>query len=96
MDELNNQMDRPAAVLKAIKFDLMTSTDMVTFDSALTDFTRLIKAKIRKTHMHFQERVSSATIIDPSDVTSAKLGLPNGAPQCETCGAQNVRGCDGE
>jgi DNA-directed RNA polymerase-4 subunit 1 len=46
--------------------------------------------------MHFQERVSSATIIDPSDVTSAKLGLPNGAPQCETCGAQNVRGCDGE
>ncbi|KAM0862551.1 hypothetical protein ACQ4PT_045199 [Festuca glaucescens] len=69
MDELNNQMDRPAAVLKAIKFDLMTSTDM--------------------------ERVSSATIIDSSDVTSAKLGLPNGAPQCETCGAQNVRGCDG-
>ncbi|XP_051177500.1 DNA-directed RNA polymerase IV subunit 1 isoform X1 [Lolium perenne] len=69
MDELNNQMDRPAAVLKAIQFDLMTSTDM--------------------------ERVSSATIIDPSDVTSAKLGLPNGAPQCETCGAHNVRGCDG-
>jgi hypothetical protein len=37
MDELNNQMDRPAAVLKAIKFDLMTSTDMVSLDSALTD-----------------------------------------------------------
>lgn len=69
MDEVNSQMDRPAAVLKAVKFDLMTSTDI--------------------------ERISSATIIEASDVTSAKLGLPNVAPQCETCGAQSVRDCDG-
>nr|BAJ86498.1 predicted protein [Hordeum vulgare subsp. vulgare] len=41
------------------------------------------------------EKSSSASIVEPSDVTSAKLGLPNGAPQCETCGAQTVRECDG-
>uniref|UniRef100_A0A452Y2I3 DNA-directed RNA polymerase n=1 Tax=Aegilops tauschii subsp. strangulata TaxID=200361 RepID=A0A452Y2I3_AEGTS len=41
------------------------------------------------------EKSSSASIVEPSDVSSAKLGLPNGAPQCETCGAQSVRECDG-
>lgn len=41
------------------------------------------------------ETLSSANIIEASDVTSAKLGLPNAAPQCVTCGSQNVRDCDG-
>ncbi|XP_037488203.1 DNA-directed RNA polymerase IV subunit 1-like [Triticum dicoccoides] len=41
------------------------------------------------------EKSSSVSIVEPSDVSSAKLGLPNGAPQCETCGAQSVRECDG-
>ena len=54
------------------------------------------KRNILKADVHFQEKSSSASIIEPSDVSSAKLGLPNGAPQCETCGAQTVRECDGE
>ena len=95
MDALNIQMDRPTAVLKSIKFDLMTSTDMVSFYSASTDFTRE-KEKIRKTCMHFQEKICSTIVTEASDVTSAKLGLPNGAPQCESCGAHSVRDCDGE
>ena len=44
----------------------------------------------------FQEKLSSTIIIETSDVTSAKLGLPNGAPQCATCGSQSVRDCNGE
>jgi hypothetical protein len=40
MDEINYQMDRPAGVLKAIKFGLMSSRDMVSFYSALADFKR--------------------------------------------------------
>ena len=95
MDATNIQMDRPTAVLKAIKFDLMTSTDMVSFYSASTDFMRE-KVKIRKTCMHFQEKICSTIVTEASDVTSAKLGLPNGAPQCESCGAHSVRDCDGE
>ncbi|XP_047042723.1 DNA-directed RNA polymerase IV subunit 1-like [Lolium rigidum] len=69
MDELNDQMDQPTAVLKAIQFDLMTSADM--------------------------EISSSATVIKGSDVTSAKLGLPAKATQCETCGSESSRDCDG-
>ncbi len=30
------------------------------------------------------------------DVTNAKLGLPNGAPQCATCGSRSIRDCDGK
>ncbi|XP_020394615.1 DNA dependent RNA polymerase D largest subunit isoform X2 [Zea mays] len=59
----------PEAILNAIKFDLMTSTDM--------------------------EKLSSMSIIEVSDVTSPKLGLPNGSLQCETCGSQRGRDCDG-
>lgn len=59
----------PEATLNAIKFDLMTSTDM--------------------------EKLSSMSIIEVSDVTSPKLGLPNGSLQCETCGSQRGRDCDG-
>lgn len=44
----------------------------------------------------FQEKLSSMSIIEVSDVTSPKLGLPNGSPQCETCGSKNGRDCDGE
>jgi DNA-directed RNA polymerase-4 subunit 1 len=95
MDELNDQMDQPTAVLKAIQFDLMTSADMVSFYFALTDFTRE-KGKVRKTCMHFQEISSSTTVIKGSDVTSAKLGLPAKATQCETCGSESSRDCDGE
>ncbi|KAM0862543.1 hypothetical protein ACQ4PT_045198 [Festuca glaucescens] len=69
MDELNDQMDQPTAVLKAIQFDFMTSADM--------------------------EKSSSATVIKGSDVTSAKLGLPTKATQCETCGSHSARDCDG-
>jgi len=65
--ELNHEL--PRATLNAIKFDLMTSTDM--------------------------EKLSSISIIEVSDVTSPKLGLPNGSPQCETCGSQSERDCDG-
>ncbi|CAL5069467.1 unnamed protein product [Urochloa decumbens] len=64
--ELN---ELPRAILNAIKFDLMTSTDM--------------------------EKLSSISIVEVSDVTSPKLGLPNGSPQCETCGSQSERDCDG-
>jgi len=39
--------------------------------------------------------LSSISIIEVSDVTSPKLGLPNGSPQCETCGSQSERDCDG-
>jgi hypothetical protein len=65
--DLNHEL--PRATLNAIKFDLMTSTDM--------------------------EKLSSISIIEVSDVTSPKLGLPNGSPQCETCGSQSERDCDG-
>ncbi|KAJ1272495.1 hypothetical protein BS78_06G206000 [Paspalum vaginatum] len=65
--ELNHEL--PKATLNAIKFDLMTSTDM--------------------------EKLSSISIIEVSDVTSPKLGLPNGSPQCQTCGSQSERDCDG-
>lgn len=41
------------------------------------------------------EKLSSANVIEMSDVTSAKLGLPNGKSQCATCGSQSVRDCDG-
>ncbi|KAF8702518.1 hypothetical protein HU200_032899 [Digitaria exilis] len=41
------------------------------------------------------EKLSSISIIEVSDVTSPKLGLPNGSPQCETCGSQSQRDCDG-
>lgn len=44
----------------------------------------------------FQEKLSSANVTEMSDVTSAKLGLPNGTSQCATCGSQSVRDCDGE
>jgi len=39
--------------------------------------------------------LSSISIVEVSDVTSPKLGLPNGSPQCETCGSQSERDCDG-
>ncbi|WVZ86784.1 hypothetical protein U9M48_033517, partial [Paspalum notatum var. saurae] len=65
--ELNHEL--PKATLNAIKFDLMTSTDM--------------------------EKLSSISIIEVSDVTSPKLGLPNGSPQCQTCGSRSERDCDG-
>ncbi|TVU16080.1 hypothetical protein EJB05_39628, partial [Eragrostis curvula] len=41
------------------------------------------------------EKMSSVSIIEQSDVTSPKLGLPNSSPQCDTCGSQNTRDCDG-
>ncbi|XP_039826366.1 DNA-directed RNA polymerase IV subunit 1-like isoform X8 [Panicum virgatum] len=41
------------------------------------------------------EKLSSISIVEVSDVTSPKLGLPNGSPQCETCGSQSERDCDG-
>ncbi|TVU19006.1 hypothetical protein EJB05_35129, partial [Eragrostis curvula] len=41
------------------------------------------------------EKMSSISIIEQSDVTSPKLGLPNSSPQCDTCGSQNTRDCDG-
>ncbi|KAK3141749.1 hypothetical protein QOZ80_4BG0337860 [Eleusine coracana subsp. coracana] len=41
------------------------------------------------------EKLSSVSIVELSDVTSPKLGLPNGSPQCDTCGSQNTRDCDG-
>lgn len=88
-------MGMPTVELKGITFDLMTNTDMVSFYFASANFARE-KRNILKADVHFQEKLSSASIVEPSDVTSAKLGLPNGAPQCETCGAQSVRECDGE
>ncbi|KAF0893353.1 hypothetical protein E2562_024177 [Oryza meyeriana var. granulata] len=69
MEELSLEVNMPVAELNAIKFSLMTSSDM--------------------------EKLSSASIIEMCDVTNAKLGLPNGAPQCATCGSQSVRDCDG-
>ncbi|XP_062184129.1 DNA-directed RNA polymerase IV subunit 1 isoform X2 [Phragmites australis] len=69
MEELNHDVDLPAAELNAIKFDLMTGADM--------------------------EKLCSVSIIEVGDVTSPKLGLPNGSPQCDTCGSQNIRDCDG-
>uniref|UniRef100_J3M0K5 DNA-directed RNA polymerase subunit n=1 Tax=Oryza brachyantha TaxID=4533 RepID=J3M0K5_ORYBR len=69
MEELSLEVNMPVAELIAIKFSLMTSSDM--------------------------EKLSSASIIEMCDVTNAKLGLPNGAPQCATCGSQSVRDCDG-
>ncbi|CAD6262634.1 unnamed protein product [Miscanthus lutarioriparius] len=65
--ELHDEL--PEATLNAIKFDLMTSTDM--------------------------EKLSSMSVIEVSDVTSPKLGLPNSSPQCETCGSKSTRDCDG-
>lgn len=65
--ELHDEL--PEATLNAIKFDLMTSTDM--------------------------EKLSSMSVIEVSDVTSPKLGLPNSLPQCETCGSKSTRDCDG-
>uniref|UniRef100_A0A0D9W8E5 DNA-directed RNA polymerase n=1 Tax=Leersia perrieri TaxID=77586 RepID=A0A0D9W8E5_9ORYZ len=41
------------------------------------------------------EKLSSASIIELCDATNAKLGLPNGEPQCATCGSRSVRDCDG-
>uniref|UniRef100_A0A0Q3PPN4 DNA-directed RNA polymerase n=1 Tax=Setaria italica TaxID=4555 RepID=A0A0Q3PPN4_SETIT len=41
------------------------------------------------------EKLSSISITEVSDVTSPKLGLPNGSSQCETCGSQSERDCDG-
>uniref|UniRef100_A0A0D9UXT2 DNA-directed RNA polymerase subunit n=1 Tax=Leersia perrieri TaxID=77586 RepID=A0A0D9UXT2_9ORYZ len=41
------------------------------------------------------EKFSSASIIEMCDTTNAKLGLPNGEPQCATCGSRSVRDCDG-
>ncbi|KAL5213609.1 hypothetical protein ABZP36_002761 [Zizania latifolia] len=41
------------------------------------------------------EKLSSASIIEMCDVTNAKLGLPNGSPQCATCGSRSIRDCDG-
>uniref|UniRef100_A0A0E0B6C3 DNA-directed RNA polymerase n=1 Tax=Oryza glumipatula TaxID=40148 RepID=A0A0E0B6C3_9ORYZ len=69
MEEPSLEVKMPEADLKAVKFSLMTSSDM--------------------------EKLSSASIIEMCDVTNAKLGLPNGAPQCATCGSQSVRDCDG-
>uniref|UniRef100_A0A0E0M4C3 DNA-directed RNA polymerase subunit n=1 Tax=Oryza punctata TaxID=4537 RepID=A0A0E0M4C3_ORYPU len=69
MEEPSLEVKMPEAELKAVKFSLMTSSDM--------------------------EKLSSASIIEMCDVTNAKLGLPNGAPQCATCGSQSVRDCDG-
>jgi hypothetical protein len=40
--------------------------------------------------------MSSVSIIELGDVTSSKLGLPNGSPRCDTCGSQNARDCDGK
>ncbi|XP_015696685.1 DNA-directed RNA polymerase IV subunit 1-like [Oryza brachyantha] len=69
MEELSLEVKMPEAKLNAIKFSLMTSSDM--------------------------EKFSSVSIIEMRDVTNAKLGLPNGAPQCATCGFRNIRDCDG-
>ncbi|XP_052151372.1 DNA-directed RNA polymerase IV subunit 1-like isoform X2 [Oryza glaberrima] len=69
MEEPSLEVNNPVAELNAIKFSLMTSSDM--------------------------EKLSSATIIEMCDVTNAKLGLPNGAPQCATCGSRSIRDCDG-
>uniref|UniRef100_M8BYW7 DNA-directed RNA polymerase n=1 Tax=Aegilops tauschii TaxID=37682 RepID=M8BYW7_AEGTA len=40
------------------------------------------------------KKYSSASIAKASDVTRAKLGLPNGAKKCETCGSRSK--CDGD
>ncbi|KAL6882669.1 hypothetical protein ACP4OV_011359 [Aristida adscensionis] len=41
------------------------------------------------------EKLSSVSIIEVNDVNSSKLGLPSSSPQCDTCGSQSVRDCDG-
>lgn len=41
------------------------------------------------------EKFSSINIVEGSDVTNAKLGLPNTFLECTTCGASNITKCDG-
>ncbi len=84
----------PEADLKAVKFSLMTSSDMVIFHTGCR--FNLLSLEITIEFVLFQEKLSSASIIEMCDVTNAKLGLPNGAPQCATCGSQSVRDCDGK
>ncbi|KAJ6794026.1 DNA-directed RNA polymerase IV subunit 1 [Iris pallida] len=41
------------------------------------------------------EKFSSINIVEGSDVTNAKLGLPNTFLQCTTCGSSGITECDG-
>ncbi|TVU35011.1 hypothetical protein EJB05_16875, partial [Eragrostis curvula] len=62
------------------------------FDVPLAELNAIMFDLMTSTDM---EKMSSVSIIELSDVTGPKLGLPNGSPQCDTCGSQNTRDCDG-
>ncbi|XBJ22063.1 hypothetical protein VPH35_000504 [Triticum aestivum] len=68
-------------------------------DEAITEMDPLI-AEVELKAIKFDlmsskdmKKYSSASIAKASNVTSAKLGLPNGAKKCETCGLHSK--CDG-
>ena len=43
----------------------------------------------------YQEKVSVLSIETASEVTDPKLGVPNPTSQCATCGAKDVKSCEG-
>lgn len=46
-------------------------------------------------HVNVQQNLSVLEVEGGADITNAKLGLPNEASECSTCGATDLKSCDG-
>ncbi|KAF5184988.1 Dna-directed rna polymerase iv subunit [Thalictrum thalictroides] len=56
---------------------------------------RLTRLKFSVLNEADLEKMSVLSVDVVSDVTNAKLGLPNDASECSTCGATDIKNCDG-
>lgn len=101
-NELNVEQQVPSGILTGITISILDEEDAVSVQfRTLRYISRInffqVKNLVLMSLLIYQEKMSVKIIEAAADVTDPNLGLPNPTTsQCPTCGARDVRSCEGK